>query len=559
MNRLWLVVCVSAAHLLAGSSCTALGQLLIRDKIFSNPETWVLNKGFANSQWNKDLYCQPTSSGLAYVADANRNLSHMMDIETDACWNRLIYTDQTIGQQARIREYGEFGDAVGGLYEPMAMKVVSQTSDASWYLPYYHVYVADRGNHRVEKLRYRWTTPDSGLIHMEYYTSDMWRPTDLDVSNNGSFTNIYGYYTWVACKSDKIYAFWDWNGAQVVNYGSTGSGTGQFSDIRAIVCGKTRQNAYGTWFANNNFVYVLDAGNQRIVRLQFTPPSSIAWDMEYSNPKCAAFTDLEVDACGHIWATSSENVICKFTSDLQPLGVFGRSGTGPNQFDNPVSIANTGGHLGGGDMVICENWTTQSGLQHYVIGTDVTNIFVNTQDSGSVCYSKITFLLAEYSQVTIAIKNAGGTIIRHLDSASYSSGVHLKIWDGKNDSGVLMPWDSYRVEIIAECLYTNASGQPTNTVMKSTGFTLCEGSCNWIIGDANGDGYIDISDAVYLIQYIFAGGATPMPGAGDADCSRSVDISDPVFIINYAFAGGPEPGNPDGIPPPDCTCSDYTK
>jgi len=61
-------------------------------------------------------------------------------------------------------------------------------------------------------------------------------------------------------------------------------------------------------------------------------------------------------------------------------------------------------------------------------------------------------------------------------------------------------------------------------------------------GDANSDGAIDISDAVYLIAYIFSGGPAPSPlAAADANCDSAVDISDAVYSIAYIFTGGPAP------------------
>ena len=61
-------------------------------------------------------------------------------------------------------------------------------------------------------------------------------------------------------------------------------------------------------------------------------------------------------------------------------------------------------------------------------------------------------------------------------------------------------------------------------------------------GDADNSGSIDISDAVFLIAYIFAGGPAPLPpGLGDSDCNGSIDISDVVFLIAYIFGGGPAP------------------
>ncbi len=63
-----------------------------------------------------------------------------------------------------------------------------------------------------------------------------------------------------------------------------------------------------------------------------------------------------------------------------------------------------------------------------------------------------------------------------------------------------------------------------------------------VCGDANGSGAVNISDAVFLINYIFSGGPAPNPlESGDADCSGLVTISDVVFLINYIFAGGLPP------------------
>jgi hypothetical protein len=62
-------------------------------------------------------------------------------------------------------------------------------------------------------------------------------------------------------------------------------------------------------------------------------------------------------------------------------------------------------------------------------------------------------------------------------------------------------------------------------------------------GDADNDGLITISDAAYLVSYIFGGGPAPKPSlsAGDADCNGFVDISDAVYLINYIFGSGPAP------------------
>ncbi len=64
----------------------------------------------------------------------------------------------------------------------------------------------------------------------------------------------------------------------------------------------------------------------------------------------------------------------------------------------------------------------------------------------------------------------------------------------------------------------------------------------YLCGNADGDELISIADAIYLIEYIFAGGPAPQPLAqGDADCSGSINIADVVWLINYIFRSGPAP------------------
>jgi hypothetical protein len=74
-----------------------------------------------------------------------------------------------------------------------------------------------------------------------------------------------------------------------------------------------------------------------------------------------------------------------------------------------------------------------------------------------------------------------------------------------------------------------------------------------LCGDADGNGDVDIDDAVYLISYIFSDGPAPYPlVAADVDCSGDIDIDDVVYLINYIFADGNAPCDPDGDTAPDC-------
>jgi plastocyanin len=66
----------------------------------------------------------------------------------------------------------------------------------------------------------------------------------------------------------------------------------------------------------------------------------------------------------------------------------------------------------------------------------------------------------------------------------------------------------------------------------------------FICGDANHDLKVNVGDAVYMINYVFKGGAKPNPPkAGDANCDFKLNVGDAVYLINYVFKSGAKPCN----------------
>jgi len=67
---------------------------------------------------------------------------------------------------------------------------------------------------------------------------------------------------------------------------------------------------------------------------------------------------------------------------------------------------------------------------------------------------------------------------------------------------------------------------------------------NLLRGDPNGDSFINASDVIYIINYLFKGGSPPVScfKSGDANCDSKVNISDVIYLINYLFKGGLPPG-----------------
>ncbi|SYZ72712.1 exported hypothetical protein [Candidatus Zixiibacteriota bacterium] len=61
-------------------------------------------------------------------------------------------------------------------------------------------------------------------------------------------------------------------------------------------------------------------------------------------------------------------------------------------------------------------------------------------------------------------------------------------------------------------------------------------------GDANGDGFINILDVSFIINYLYKGGPAPLLIQGDANSNGSINILDVSYLINYLYKGGPPPG-----------------
>lgn len=74
-------------------------------------------------------------------------------------------------------------------------------------------------------------------------------------------------------------------------------------------------------------------------------------------------------------------------------------------------------------------------------------------------------------------------------------------------------------------------------------------------GDTNADGKVDISDPIYLLQYLYMGGPAPAPlfcepfsavHNGDVNGDKLLDGSDAISLLQWLFLDGPAPV--DGCP-----------
>jgi hypothetical protein len=69
--------------------------------------------------------------------------------------------------------------------------------------------------------------------------------------------------------------------------------------------------------------------------------------------------------------------------------------------------------------------------------------------------------------------------------------------------------------------------------------------CDFVCGDVNADGRINLLDVSFVINYIYRGGPAPDPIAmADVDHSGKIDLLDVSYIVNYLYRDGPAPSCP---------------
>jgi hypothetical protein len=88
------------------------------------------------------------------------------------------------------------------------------------------------------------------------------------------------------------------------------------------------------------------------------------------------------------------------------------------------------------------------------------------------------------------------------------------------------------------------AGDSSAQVPESGGYRIDMGKNEfpYIIGDANNNYRIDVTDVILVINYLFIHGPAPCPyHSGDTNSDRIIDVRDVVCLINYLFCGFPFP------------------
>jgi len=107
--------------------------------------------------------------------------------------------------------------------------------------------------------------------------------------------------------------------------------------------------------------------------------------------------------------------------------------------------------------------------------------------------------------------------------------------------------------------YTEASARLLANALRATRAAERK---RFVRGDVTQDGRVDVSDAIFILDFLFRGGRTPgCLDSADVDDSAQpgasklpVNVNDPVVLLQWLFGGGPSPPAPSPSATPPQTC-----
>jgi hypothetical protein len=404
-----------------------------------------LTKSETNYYLGVDLFSYPYRGAESFKQKPNDNW-WMIGFVVDSDWDRMVYGDYN---DDWIKSFGTTGSGDGQFKCPRGIAADNLGN----------VYVADFLNGRVVKLHYDFN--NEALSFVQNITGGgMVNPYDVATDDANTYDDPSDDAIWVVdFATHKLYHF-SASGDYLSSYGGLGSGVGHFSYPSSIAARSSN------WF--DGTVYVVDTGNNRIVRLTRYGDSYV-WKGSYEAPVGSYLTSVDVDRYGDVWVTDRYNCrIFKFTDYLTLLTTFGSQGTGLNQFLQPIDFSHARHY---GDYLIIESWTDNSGVQYYVPGVDILNLEAwPNQDSTIAIFS---FILTEWAEVKIQVYRGSNLIKTLYSDICFGAGDWTLTWDGTDANGQVVPQLTYTIKITAVASFTY-HGNPTYTKTDSVDVVVGE-------------------------------------------------------------------------------------
>ncbi|MCK4396999.1 right-handed parallel beta-helix repeat-containing protein [candidate division WOR-3 bacterium] len=409
----------------ATTNIIAVETTLIRDE--------KITKDLVNEYLDVDLFSLPYSSAYSFKEKPSGGM-WMIGFATDATWSRIIYGD---GNDNWIKSFGEYGSGDGQFKSPRGI-----ASDALG-----NVFVADYGNDRIVKLRYDFE--DEELYFVMNMTSDeLSEPIDLDIDYNYSSTNPTDDSIFVINYGNSKIVKFSTDGDFCGSFGEFGAGDGQFRYPMGIAKGVK-------WcpFPSLDDLYVVDTGNRRIVFIQvkWLPGQIDTSYFYYDLPQTSYPISARTDYFFSLWVTDKNQCqLLKFNVRFDFLTTFGSKGTGWNQFLYPNAFTFAKGY---GNSFLAERWTSNSGGQAFIPGTDIIDLSATPNTDYTLVY--VDYMLTEHSRVTYYVYDKYEQLVREVGPYNFYPRHLSWIWDCLDDDSIRVCPGIYEIRIVAKASYSN--------------------------------------------------------------------------------------------------------
>lgn len=394
----------------------------------------VLTRQVANEQFSRDLLGAPYATVVVGHVDVYDRFpyieSRYFQFVSDPSWNRVLMGEMGAGVDA----YNGAGARFGALNAPRGLATDSRA----------RLFIADTGNDRVLVFRVI-TEYDHVTLDPLFSVDDLARPYGVAFSDGGTPLDGNDDHLYVANTGRNEVRAYDLNdrGARFVHAtGDLGSGAGRFAGPMAITVGRRDG-------ANTDDVYVADAHNGRIVRLNDNG-GAFAWTGEKTG--VGLVTSLDSDAWGNVYAAAPQSgSVMKLSPALGTLAGYSNGIERPRDFH--VVFSDVRDHRDGservsgrGTGVLVENWNGQHGIRMLNLGVDII---------AAKAAKNAAFTLSITDRATVTadlIDPRSGEIVARHDAGVLDAGAHTVAFESADYTSA---WSAgeYRAVVRARSTY----------------------------------------------------------------------------------------------------------
>jgi M6 family metalloprotease-like protein len=179
-------------------------------------------------------------------------------------------------------------------------------------------------------------------------------------------------------------------------------------------------------------------------------------------------------------------------------------------------------------------------------------LITHVHDSLGAYYWRMNDGTPDYPHYTVKIEDAGYNPSRDAWSNPEGFVTDSAQWWYPYETQLAAPFSNNvsGQEVFGPTTYPNSNGYyaPTDIVVRVDSmvgdklYAYIHIPHEFLHGDANGNGEIDLGDVVYLITYQYKNGPAPNPLlTGDVTCDGLVNLGDVVYLITYLYRNGPPP------------------